>query len=256
MRRNWDGGDDQYDESYNWDMEASVSQEMEFSGPEDLDIEASMDADSEDCTCPYDEVLNDFCGHKSDCPACECEFKACDECDCEADHAHIQDECEDCFCFVEPCESCDCKLDHWDRGEECQCEKSHSKERSKETPQRHVWSLDEDMQLVIKYVTYVKLEVIAEEMNMSVDSIRFRLLFLCFRVKGIGVSSTKGANSGKAWTSKEDFFLRSGFNADASLKELSLTHQRSSLAIASRLIKLGLAEPINVEDFHKSETEI
>jgi hypothetical protein len=100
------------------------------------------------------------------------------------------------------------------------------------------------------------LAVISVEMGIPVDSLRFRLIFLCFRSKGIGVNSTKGANSGKAWTSKEDFFLRSNFYADASLKELSLAHQRSSLAIASRLIKLGLAVPIDVEEFYKSVTEI
>ncbi len=90
-------------------------------------------------------------------------------------------------------------------------------------------------------------------MGLPEDSLRFRLLFLCFRSKGIVLNSTKGANSGKKWAPEEDSALRFYFESGASLQALSLVHQRSSLAIASRLVKMRLAAPIDIEELHKTQ---
>lgn len=55
--------------------------------------------------------------------------------------------------------------------------------------------------------------------------------------------ATKPANAGKAWTEDESQRLAAAFNAGASVADLVKVHQRTTGAITSRLVKLGLMQP-------------
>jgi hypothetical protein len=63
------------------------------------------------------------------------------------------------------------------------------------------------------------------------------------RPSSTGTANTKPANAGKAWAEDESQRLAAAFTAGASVAELAKTHQRSTGAITSRLIRLGLMEP-------------
>jgi hypothetical protein len=55
--------------------------------------------------------------------------------------------------------------------------------------------------------------------------------------------SERPANVGKAWTEEENQRLAAAFEAGACVADLAKTHQRTTGAITSRLIKLGLMQP-------------
>jgi len=63
------------------------------------------------------------------------------------------------------------------------------------------------------------------------------------RPPSAGTADTKPANAGKAWAEDESQRLAAAFNAGASVADLAKTHQRSTGAITSRLIRLGLMQP-------------
>jgi hypothetical protein len=245
------GADDQYDESFDWDTEDFLSQEMEFSGPDENEVEAAMEADDTDCTCDYDGLDNGDCGHKADCADCDCGFKPCADCDCVADHAHQEEECDECYCDLEQSEPAVEGLEPV-LAALFNSSTGFGPSTATNTSLATVWSIKEDSYLLNQYFNNVDLKVISKEMGLPEDSLRFRLLFLCFRSKGIVLNSTKGANSGKKWAPEEDNALRFYFESGASLQALSLVHQRSSLAIASRLVRLRLAAPIDIEELHKT----
>jgi len=246
------GADDQYDESFDWDNEDFMSQEMEFSGPDENEIEAAMEADDTGCACDYDDLDNGYCGHKADCADCDCGFKPCADCDCEADHAHQEEECEECYCDLEQSEPA---IEGLEPVLTALFNSSTgiSPSTATNTSLTTVWSIKEDSYLITQYFNDVDVKVMSKEMGLPEEDLRFRLLFLCFRSKGIVLNSTKGANSGKKWASEEDSALRFHFESGASLQALSLVHQRSSLAIASRLVRLRLAAPIDVEELYKTQ---
>lgn len=52
-------------------------------------------------------------------------------------------------------------------------------------------------------------------------------------------TSTAPAKAGKAWTEEENQALATAFDAGATVADLAKTHQRSTGAITSRLIKIG-----------------
>ncbi len=58
-----------------------------------------------------------------------------------------------------------------------------------------------------------------------------------------GSPAHRPARTGAAWTEKEDAYLAEKFGNGVSVKDLAAKHRRSTGAIRSRLVKLGLIEP-------------
>ena len=86
-------------------------------------------------------------------------------------------------------------------------------------------------------------EVLAADSPLSNPHV-IRALFLA--AKALDLMSSKAArsaatpsNAGKAWTDDEDQRLVAAFDAGTSAAALARTHERSTGAITSRLIKLG-----------------
>jgi hypothetical protein len=90
------------------------------------------------------------------------------------------------------------------------------------------------------------MEEISATLGIHLNLIRKRLLFLCFESKGTILKSTVGVRSGKRWTEGEEIALRQAFIAGVSVEELASIFQRSMGALASRLIALRVASPIDV----------
>lgn len=248
MGSNWDGSDDQYDESYDWDPENYLSGEMEFSGPDEDDIEAAMEAT---CSCEDENSGSEECGHRSDCSECDCTFKSCSFCDCLEDHCHQDDGCQNCECYDELSEQ-----DATELGAHVPDSKVFSEIVSalfNNQPQKLNWSIVEDTQLVSQYAADVEFGEMSVAIGVPVNELKLRLLFLCFQAKGINLKASKGNNSGKKWSIDEEAALRMRHRSGASLESLAILHQRSLGAIAARLVSLRLAIPIDLERLYRAD---
>lgn len=202
---------DQYDEDYDWDTELHISETMEFSGPDEDELEAAMIDPA---------VSENNCEHVTDGTDCTCDPYACDECDCD--------------------------LIHSGPNVECACEDEHYASLSSRENQFSEWGLEEDQRLVALYCSKLTMEEISTNLGLNLNLIRKRLLFLCFESKGTILKSTVGVRSGKRWTEGEEIALRQSFIAGVSVEELASIFQRSMGALASRLIALRVASPIDV----------
>lgn len=70
-----------------------------------------------------------------------------------------------------------------------------------------------------------------------------RALFTAIRALEGAVKPDGPAKAGGKWTAEEDRQLIQAFDAKASIEDLALSHQRSTGAIRSRLVKLGRIDP-------------
>lgn len=66
------------------------------------------------------------------------------------------------------------------------------------------------------------------------------------------ISNDKPANSHKPWSEEDKLGLKEDFNAGVSIEGMALEHDRSELAIAVQLKKLGLIDDDRVDKFFKA----
>lgn len=221
---------------------------MEFSGPDEDDIEAAMEVT---CSCEDENSGSEECGHSSDCSECDCAFRSCSFCDCLEDHCHQDDVCQHCDCDDELSEQ-----DTTERGAQVPDSNIFSEIFSalfNSPPQQINWSIVEDTQLVSQYASDVEFGEMSVTIGVPVNELKLRLLFLCFQAKGIDLKASKGSNSGKKWSIDEEAALRIRHRSGASLESLAMLHQRSLGAIAARLVSLRLAIPIDLERLYGAD---
>lgn len=93
-------------------------------------------------------------------------------------------------------------------------------------------------------------EVLTDDSPLSSPHV-IRALFLA--AKALELMTTKPArpaaaargNAGKSWTEEEDQRLLAGFDAGTLVAALARTHERTTGAINSRLVKLGRLQAID-----------
>jgi hypothetical protein len=91
-------------------------------------------------------------------------------------------------------------------------------------------------------------EVLAEDNPINNPHV-IRALFLAAKAlelqanKRVRPQPVNPTNAGKSWTEAEDQQLAHAFDAGTAVAELARTHQRTSGAITSRLIRLGRLQP-------------
>lgn len=162
-----------------------------------------------------------------DCP-CDysCEFDACE---CEAE----------CECAVDQDCDCDC----------CSSEASDpstGSDHEQEGSSLKVWNFSDDSKLLELYSSGATDDEMAQALNTSSNKVSLRLIYLCFEAKDIPFQVTRGNQTGKRWTDDEEAKLREAFEFGLSLTSIAITHERSSSAIAARLVSMRLAEPVDL----------